>query len=163
MAAVNFKLLFLFLLLSVRRPSLVNKALPNFYHGIKSHTPRSQSSLVGLDANDQTRSWRLDLTLWAVDGTLLSDNNDMLTISLLVNSINVTYNPFHNDGEVRSLALSWWWARQPGFISFSCLWIQLCKNLEQRLLCEQSDLAHQSIHSFRVGKVIWAISRGDNA
>ena len=34
---------------------------------------------------------------------------------------------------VGSLVLSWSWTRQPGFISFRCLWNQLCNNLEQRL------------------------------
>ena len=32
-------------------------------------------------------------------------------------------------GAVGSLVLSWSWARQPGIISFRCLWIQLCNNL----------------------------------
>ena len=36
-------------------------------------------------------------------------------------------------GAVGSLVLSWSWTRQPGFISFWCLWIQLCNNLGQRL------------------------------
>ena len=36
-------------------------------------------------------------------------------------------------GAVGSLVLSWSWIRQPGFISFWCLWIQLCNNLGQRL------------------------------
>ena len=36
-------------------------------------------------------------------------------------------------GAVRSLVLSWSWTRQPGFIFFWCLWIQLCNNLGQRL------------------------------
>ena len=34
---------------------------------------------------------------------------------------------------VGSLVLSWSWTRQPGFISFWCLWIQLCNNLKQWL------------------------------
>ena len=34
---------------------------------------------------------------------------------------------------VGSLVLSWSWTRQPGFISFGCLWIQLCNKLGQRL------------------------------
>ena len=37
-------------------------------------------------------------------------------------------------GAVGSLVLSWSWTRQPGFISFWCLWIQLCNNLRQMLL-----------------------------
>ena len=37
-------------------------------------------------------------------------------------------------GAVGSLVLSWSWTRQPGFISFWCLWIQLCNNLVQ-ILC----------------------------
>ena len=36
-------------------------------------------------------------------------------------------------GAVGSLVLSGTWARQPGFISFRCLGIQLCNNLGQRL------------------------------
>ena len=36
-------------------------------------------------------------------------------------------------GAVGSLVLSWSWTRQTGFISFFCLWIQLCNNLVQRL------------------------------
>ena len=36
-------------------------------------------------------------------------------------------------GTVGSLVLRWSWARQLGFISFRCLWIQLCNNLRQRL------------------------------
>ena len=34
---------------------------------------------------------------------------------------------------VGSLVLRWSWTRQPGYISFQCLWIQLCNNLGQRL------------------------------
>ena len=36
-------------------------------------------------------------------------------------------------GAVGSLILSWSWSLKPGFISFWCLWIQLCNNLQQRL------------------------------
>ena len=34
-------------------------------------------------------------------------------------------------GKVGSLVFSWSWTRQPGFIFFSCLWIQLCNNIWQ--------------------------------
>ena len=33
---------------------------------------------------------------------------------------------------VGSLVLGWSWTRHPGFISFWCLWIQLCNNLGER-------------------------------
>ena len=59
-------------------------------------------------------------------------------------------------GAVGSLALSWYLTRQPGFISFWCLLIQLCNNLGQRLCA----LANQAIHPFGVGKLVPAISRG---
>ena len=36
-------------------------------------------------------------------------------------------------GAVGSLVFSWSWTRQPGFICFWCLWIQLCNNIGQRL------------------------------
>ena len=67
---------------------------------------------------------------------------------------------------VASLVSSWSWARQSGFISFRCLWIQFCNNLGQRLCsynCLQSAVAHQAIHPFKVGKLVPAIVESNNA
>ena len=45
-------------------------------------------------------------------------------------------------GSVGSLVLSWFWARKPGFISFRCLWIQLCNILGQRLCAYRIQLCN---------------------
>ena len=78
-------------------------------------------------------------------------------------------------GAVDSMVLNWYWARQPGFISFSltwscsqqvgfisfsCLWIQLRNNSWANAMCVHCALAHQAIHPFGVGKLVPAISRG---
>ena len=38
-------------------------------------------------------------------------------------------------GRVGLLIVSWSWTWQSVFISFRCLWIQLCKNLGQKVMC----------------------------
>ena len=51
-------------------------------------------------------------------------------------------------GALGSLVLSWSWTRQFEFISFWCLWIQLCNNLGQRLCAyDLPELAKLSILS----------------
>ena len=60
-----------------------------------------------------------------------------LTSLFLCSCLCITSLSFHSRpimySAVGSLVLSWSWTRQPGFISFWCLWIQLCNNLGRRL------------------------------
>ena len=55
------------------------------------------------------------------------DSHYRLGSFLIFNSRPIMY------GAVDSMVLSQSWTRQSGFISFRCLWIQLCNNVGQRL------------------------------
>ena len=60
-------------------------------------------------------------------------------------------------GAVGSLVLRWSWTRQPGFISFRCLWIQLCNKPWAKVMCVQSAVANQAIHPFGICKLVTAM------
>ena len=62
-------------------------------------------------------------------------------------------------GAVGSLVLSWYWTRQPGFIS-SDAFVFNCVITLAKVMCIQSAFANQAIHPFGVGKLVPAISRG---